>query len=337
MLPDTTIQDFKTITNLIKEARAKAIRKVNSELVLLYWNVGVYIVKKIKNAEWGESVVDNLADYIKETEPEIKGFNRRGLYRMKQFYETYTGNKKIKKLLPEISWTHHRHILSKTKSIEEKEFYMYLSVKEKYSSTQLEKKIDSGYFERFILSVNQQDKFVSQVETQIYPELSKIFLDTYILDFLHLPKVHSENDLQLAIVSNLKNFILEVGSDFTFVGEKYRLQVGNKDFYIDLLFFHRELQSLVVFELKITEFKPEYISQLDFYLEALDKLYKKPHENPSVGVLLCKDKNEEIVKFALNRSLSPSLIAKYETQLFDKTLLKRKLNEFYELSSKKES
>ncbi len=139
---------------------------------------------------------------------------------------------------------------------------------------------------------------------QLHPGISQPFLDTYILDFLDLPKGHTEGDFQQSIVSNLKDFILEAGRDFSFIGQNYRIQVGGKDFHLDLLFFHRQLQSLVAFELKITEFKPEYIRQLDFYLEALDREVKKEHEKLSIGVLLCKSKNDEIVKFALSRTLS---------------------------------
>jgi hypothetical protein len=156
-----------------------------------------------------------------------------------------------------------------------------------------------------------------------------------MLDFLSLPVSHSEKDLRKSIVRNLKQFIIEFGKDFSFIGEEYRLQVGNKDFYIDLLFFHRELQCLVAFDLKITDFQPEYLGKMEFYLEALDNIVKKPHEKPSVGIILCKNKDTKVVQYALNRSLSPTLIAQYETKLFDKKLLERKLDEFFQIDENK--
>ncbi|MEP0983996.1 DUF1016 domain-containing protein [Leptolyngbya sp. AS-A5] len=156
------------------------------------------------------------------------------------------------------------------------------------------------------------------------------------MDFLNLASNHSENDLKTGLVSCLRDFILELGRDFTFLGQEYRLQVGNSDFTIDLLFFHRELQSLVAFELKVDKFQPHYLGQLEFYLEALDRDIKKPHENPSIGVLLCRDKDDEVVEYALSRSISPTVVAEYEIRLIPKEVLRRKLNEFYELLASKE-
>jgi len=324
-------EDFILITSQIKQAHNRALQQINSELLNLYWNVGKFISEKIKNSDWGERVIDSLAEYLLINEPEIKGFNRRNLFRMREFYETYNGNEIVSTLWTQLSWSHHRHILSKTKNIEEKEFYMLLTVKEKYTVRELERIIDSAYFERYMLSEKPTVQNQNLVIQQKYPEIQKHILDTYSLEFLNLPEAHSEKELQQAIVENLKKFILEIGKDFSFIGQNYRIQVGNKDFYVDLLFFHRELQCLVVFELKVTEFKPEYISKMDFYLEAIDRQLKKPHESPSVGVILCKDKDDEIVEVALSRSLSPTMIAKYETELINKDLLRKKLHEFYEL------
>jgi predicted nuclease of restriction endonuclease-like (RecB) superfamily len=331
MLPENIKNDFKNIVFEIKQAHNKALQSVNTELLTLYWNIGKIISEKIKNSNWGDNVIDSLSEYIKMNEPEIKGFNRRNLYRMREFYETYSNNLKVSTLWTQLSWSHHRHIMSKTKTIEEKEFYMLLAIKEKHSVRELERIIDSGYFERYMLSDTKAIPNISIAKHLKHSEIQQNILDTYSLEFLQLPKTHSEKDLQQAIVENLKKFILEIGRDFSFVGQNYRIQVGNKDFYVDLLFFHRELQCLVVFELKVTEFKPEYISKMDFYLEAIDRQIKKPHENPSVGVILCKDKNDEIVEIALSRSLSPTMIAKYEIELINKDLLRKKLHEFYEL------
>jgi RecB family endonuclease NucS len=174
-------------------------------------------------------------------------------------------------------------------------------------------------------------KKVSPVETQLRKDISQVFKDTYVFEFLNLPGVYSENDLQKGLVQNIKKLLLELGKDFTFIGEEYRLKVGGKDFSTDLLFFHRELRCLVAFELKIDDFQPEYLGKLNFYLEALDRDVKKKHENPSVGVLLCKQKDDEVVEYALSRSLSPTMISKYKTQLIDKKLLKKKLHELFQL------
>ena len=335
-LPKDFQKDFSNIVSEIRAARKKVIETANKELVLLYWNLGKQISQKIQSSHWGDDAVGKLAGYIKKNAPDLKGFTRRSLYRMRKFYETYQDNKFVSTVLTQIPWSAHLHILSKTTSIEEKQFYIDLYIKEKYSVRELERQIDSGYFERCLIAKAKQDKYVSSAMTQLYPDISNSLIDTYVLDFLNLPDSHSEKELQQSIIENLKKFVLETGRDFTFIGDNYRIQVGNKDFYIGLLFFHRQLQSLVAFELKITEFKPEYIGQLDFYLEALDREVKKDHENPSIGVLLCKNKDDEIVEFALSRSLSPALIAKYETELIDKDLLKQKLNEFYELESQKQ-
>lgn len=321
-------RQFSEVVRMIHNARYSAIKSVNAELVKLYWSIGEYISRKVSSAEWGDAVVDNLADYIRDRYPEYKGFTRRGLYRMRQFYETYCQDKIVSPLVTQISWTNHLLVLSKTKSREEREFYIRLSIKENYSKRDLERQIDSGYYERVVLS----KKKVPLLVTQIHPASQEIFKDTYVLDFLNLPNVHTEQDLQRSIVSNLKNFILEFGRDFTFVGQEYRLQVGKNDYFIDLLFFHRELHCLVMFELKIDDFKPEYLGKLNFYLEALDRDVRKPDENPSVGIILCKSKDDEVVEYALSRNLSPALVAEYKTKLIPKNILRKKLHEYYLLA-----
>jgi hypothetical protein len=170
---------------------------------------------------------------------------------------------------------------------------------------------------------------VSAVLTQIPRDAVDVFKDTYVLDFLNLPESHSEIDLQKSIVSHLKEFVLEFGKDFAFIGQEYRLQVGRNDYFIDLLFFHRGLRCLVMIELKIDDFKPEYLGKLNFYLEALDRDVRKPEENPSVGIILCKSKDDEVVEYALSRNLSPALVSEYKTKLIPKKILKKKLHEYY--------
>lgn len=324
-------KDFSEIAEMIKSAQQRVLKLINTELIELYWNIGEYISKKVQSSEWGKSVVDNLAIYIEQNYPELKGFSNKNIWRMKQFYETYNNNKKLSPLVRELSWTNNLIILSRCKTIEEKEFYIYLSIKEKYSKRELERQIDSSYFQRYMLS----DIKVSPVAKEINPDISTAFKDSYVLEFLDLPKNFSEKDLQKSIIKNLKDFILEFGGDFAFIGEEYRVQVGNTDFFIDLLFYHRDLQCLVAFELKITEFKPEYLGKLNFYLEALDRDIKKDHENPSVGVILCASKDNDVVEYSLSRNISPALVAEYQTKLPDKKLLELKLHEFLMLKEER--
>ncbi|MFN7490338.1 MAG: YhcG family protein [Chryseotalea sp.] len=321
---------FADIVKLIKQSREQAIRLVNKTLIDLYWNIGQHVHTKIESAEWGDSVVEELARYIQETEPNLKGFSDKNLWRMKQFYESYKNEPKLSPLVREITWTNNLIILSRTKTTEEKAFYLNLCKQESYSKRELDRQISAGLFERTMLG----NAKLSPVLRELHPNALNSFKDSYIFDFLNLPTTHSESELQQGLVQQLKKFVLELGKDFLFVAEEYQLQVGNSDFYIDLLFYHRGLQCLVAFELKADKFKPEYLGQLNFYLEALDRDVKKEHENPSIGILLCKDKDSEVVEYALSRSLSPTMVAEYKTQLPDKQVLQQKLHELFEQNKK---
>ena len=309
------------LINIISESRQNALKKVNEELIRMYWKVGEYLSCEAKKASFGDSYVDLMAKAIQEAFPGIKGFNRRGLYRMKQFYETYCENKIVSPLVTQISWTNHLLIMSGCKSDEEREFYIKLCIKENYSKRQLQRQLDSGYYERYMLS---KDSLLPEKVKQLG---ENPFLDSYVIEFLDLPNEYHENDLRKALIRNMKDFILELGKDFTFIDEEYKVQVGGDDFRIDLLFFHRGLQCLVAIELKIGKFKPEYVSKLDFYLEALDRQVKKENENPSVGLLLCATKNDEVVEYAMSRTMSPMLVSEYKLQLPDKMILQKKLQE----------
>ena len=287
----------------------------------MYWKVGEFLSKETEHASYGDAYIDEISREIQETFPGIKGFNRRGLYRMKKFYQTYKDNDIVTPLVTQISWTNHLLIMSGCKTDEEREFYIRLCIKENYSKRQLERQLDSGYYERYMLS-----------KETLLPESVKKwgenpFLDSYVMEFLDLPNEFHENDLRKALIRNMKDFILELGKDFTFIDEEYKVQVGGDDFRIDLLFYHRGLQCLVAIELKIGKFKPEYISKLDFYLEALDRQVKKENENPSVGLLLCAAKNDEVVEYAMSRTMSPMLVSQYQLQLPDKAVLEKKLQQ----------
>jgi len=316
---------FADIVSLIKNAKAVALKTVNSTLINLYWNIGEYIHNRVKNAEWGQSVVKQLAEFLSKNEPDLKGFSDKNLWRMKQFYESYKDYPKLSPLVREISWSHNLAIFSRCNSPESREFYIKLSKKENYSFRELDRQISSGFFERSIIGNTK----LSTVLRELHTDLENSFKDTYVFEFLNLPEPHNESDLQKKLVQEMRNFILELGKDFLFISEEYKIQVGNSDFYIDLLFYHRGLQCLVAFELKVDKFKPEHLGQLNFYLEALDRDVKKSNENPSIGILLCKDKDNEVVEYALSRSLSPTLVAEYKTQLPDKKLLQRKIHELF--------
>ena len=322
---------FQKVVDIIENAKERAYRKVNEELILMYRDVGEYISKNSENASYGDAFVQKLADFFAENYPDLKGFNRRGLYRMKQFYELYKDNEKVSTLLTQLSWSNHLKIMSSCKSMEERIFYMNMCIREKYSARELARQVDSGYYERYMLSKKPAPPAIEDARKQT----NNVFLDNYVLDFLDLPETVSEHDLQKSIIRNLKDFILEIGKDFTFIGEEYRVQVGNHDYYIDLLFYHRGLSCLVAFELKIGEFKPQYVGKINLYLEALDREVKKQNENPSVGVILCASKDDEVVEFALSRSLSPTMVSEYNLKLIDKALLQKKLKEYIELADTK--
>lgn len=385
--------EFDSIVKLIQETQSRVRLYTNTALVTLYFDIGKTVSQKVAQGTWGQGTVQQLADYIQAQMPTLKSFNRRGLYRMKQFYETYCpgsefdtvlqnitalnsenqNNKNVsappthlsfefvstalvqnqrpqnEKVSPlatqlenndnniektivstlrtQLSWSVHLEILSACKLPEEKLFYLIMASKERWSQREIRRQIESGLFERYALSNTK----VSAVPTQLPAKINEHLKDIYSLEFLELGDDFSENDLQKSIVKNLKKFILEIGNNFSFVGEEYRVQVANRDYEVDLLFYHRALQCLVAFELKITDFKPEYLGKMNFYLEALDRDHKQPHENPSIGIILCKSKEDEIVEIAMSRSLSPTKVAEYTTKLIDKKLLQAKLHELGEL------
>ncbi|MFU2486494.1 PDDEXK nuclease domain-containing protein [Thauera sp. WH-1] len=321
-MPDS---GFAEIVDLIVTARQRAVQTVNAALIDLYWQVGAIISRKIAAAEWGDGVVAQLAEHIAHTQPGLRGFTRPNLFRMRQFYEAYRDDEIVSALLRQLPWTHNLIILSQSKHPDERVFYLRLAIQEKWSKRELERQFKAALFERAVLNPAK----VSPPVRQIHPQALDVFRDAYVVEFLGLSEPHSELDLHRGLLGRLKDFLIELGRDFCFVGSEFPLQVGKRDFALDLLFFHRGLNCLVAIELKVGRFEPEYLGKLGFYLEALDRDVKKPHENPAIGVLLCASKDDEVVEYALSRSLSPALIAEYQTQLPDKKLLQAKLHEFY--------
>src|SRR5271165_921943 len=312
--------DFDVVLELINSARIRAVAAANKTLIELYWSIGEYISQQIATDGWGEGTVEALAEYIQKRQPNARGYSARNLWRMMQFYETYRDLPKLSLLVTELSWTHNLLILSRCKREEEREFYLRVCLREKWGKRELERQLGGALFERTVLSPTK----LSPAVAETHPDAADLLKDTYLLEFLDLPPKHSEFDLERALI--------ELGRDFCFVGSEYPLQIGGRDFHLDLLFFNRALNCLVDFELKIEEFQPEHLGKLEFYLEALDRDVKKPHEQPSIGVLLCATKDHEVVEYALSRAVSPALVAEYRTRLPDKKLLQAKLHEFYALA-----
>ena len=323
---------FAEVVSMIDTARQQAYQAVNTSLIALYWEVGAYISAKLVAAEWGAGVVEQLARYLAVRQPGLRGFTRSNLFRMRQFYETYRDNSIVAPLVRQLSWTHNLIIMGQSKRAEEREFYLRIAAQEKWSKRELERQFRAALFERTIVEPAK----VSMALRRAQPAALDVFKDNYLVEFLDLAKAHDEADLHRGLIAHLKDFLLELGRDFCFVGSEFPMQVGGRDFTLDLLFFHRALNCLIAVELKVTRFEPEYLGKLSFYLEALDRDHRKPHENPAIGVLLCASKDNEVVEYSLSRTLSPAVIADYHTQLPDKQLLQAKLREFYALDAGKE-
>lgn len=355
------MNDFVGLIQLIQTARNRAMRAVNSELVNLYWQVGQYVSMRLEKSTWGDGMVAELAKYIQKHHPEIKGFDKNNIYRMCRFYESYNDKLIVAPLvlqiqsvdnesktlvapvvpqlqelnnlsdirntvLAQISWSHHLIILGRCKSPEEREFYVRLCIREHYSKRELDRQINSSAFERVMLGNAKLPENMKHLPQ----DMTNALKDSYVFEFLNLPEPYVENDLRKALLHELKQFMLELGPDYLFVGEEFPIKVGTRDFRIDLLFFHRSLQCLIAFELKTDRFEPEYLGKTNFYLEALDRDVRKPNENPSIGILLCKDRDEEVVEYALSRSLSPTMVAQYLTEMPEKKLLQQKLHELFQ-------
>lgn len=322
--------NFNKIIELIEERKNNAYTKINEELILLYLDVGKFLYELQQDSKYGDKVTTKASDFMKNNYPNIKGFTKRNIERMIQFYKIYKEDEIATPLVTQLSWTNNLLILSGSKSKEERHFYLKLAIKNNYSKRELDRQISSSYYERYILSDGNKLPSISKtVDEDDYPNTR--ILDTYSLEFLDLPERFNEFDLKTSIISNIKNFILEIGKDFTFIGDEYRIQIGNHDFFIDLLFYNRELSCLVAFELKLGEFKAEYLGKMNLYLEALDRDIKKKNENPSVGIILCSSKDKDVVEYSISKNVSQTLISEYKLKLIDKKILENKLKEVKQL------
>jgi len=318
-------KSFDELVVMIESARARAWTAVNAELVGLYWQVGKWLSERRAEAKWGDKMIVETAEYLSSRYSDMKGFSRPGLYRMLQFYELYQEDEIVSPLVTQIAWTNHLIIMARAKSPEERRFYIKKCILEHYSKRQLERQFDSEYYARCKLGE------AAPASPKVGTAARAVIPDLYSMEFIDLPAKHLEKDLRRTIVAQMKDFILELGHDFTFAGQEYPVRVGMSDFAIDLLFFNRALNCFFAFELKTRKFRPSDIGQIDFYLEALDRDVKKPTENPSVGVVLCTDKDDAVVEYALSRSLSPTMVATYQFALPDKAILANRLKQITEL------
>ncbi len=296
------------IKQKISNAQHEALKAVNQELINLYWEIGKNIVLRQQQFGWGKSVVKNLADELQNEFVGIRGFSVQNLWNMRQFYLEYQGNKKLQPLVREISWTKNLLIFQKCKDDLQREFYIKMVIKFGWTKNVLINQIDNQSYEKFLLNQTNFDKTVPKT----YQQQAKLAVkDEYNFDFLGLSEHHSEKELETGLINQVRTFLIQMGSDFTFVGNQYHLEVDEEEYFIDLLLYHRRLQSLIAVELKVGKFKPEYAGKMNFYLSVLNDTVKLPHENPAVGIIICKDKKRTTVEYALKDSNKPIGVASY--------------------------
>ena len=353
-------KEFESVYRIISLHRNKVVQVVNNESLMMMWEIGGFVSSRIKTSNWGDGVVRQLAEYIHTQDPTARGWSFRTLYKMVQFYEAYS-SESFKTLLSKTAvplnnsgivpletaqndnlefvpfemaqipnilfctgWTNHQIILNRCKSDQERLFYILYASRERLQNKELTRAIKTNVMDSLLGGKSKQSSTLSKT----YPTSPILFKEKIYLDMLGLPLSYKESKLRKEIVKHMKDFILELGKDFLFIDDEHRITVGGKTFKIDLLFYHRLLQCMVAIELKTTEFHPKDLGQLEFYLEALDQEERRSNENPSIGILLCKDADLEVVRFALNRSMSPTMIAQYKEQLQAGGVIQRSLEEF---------
>ncbi|MEA5594112.1 PDDEXK nuclease domain-containing protein [Rivularia sp. UHCC 0363] len=293
----------------IRTAQYEALKAVNKELIALYWDIGRLIITRQEGETWGKSVVEQLASYLQTEFPGISGFSTRNIWRMRDFYLTYHADEKLSPLVAEIAWTHNLVIMEKCKDSLEREFYIRATRKFGWTKNVLINQIENQSYEKTLLNQNNFEQTVSE---DIQNQAKLAVKDEYTFDFLELADEHSERQLEQAILARVEPFLQEMGGMFTFVGSQYRLEIGDEEYFIDILLYHRLLKCLIAIELKIGKFLPEYVGKMQFYLAALDDKVKLPDENSSIGIILCKSKNKTIVEYALKESNKPIGVATYQ-------------------------
>ena len=308
---DLYINFFSTIKERIRDARYKALKAVNKEQIRLYWDIGKMITEKQEALGWGKSVVEQLSKDLQNEFSGIKGFSVQNLWYMRKFYMEYCNNEKLQPLVGEISWTHNILIMSKCKDDLEREFYIRMTKKYGWTKNILIHQIEGN---AYALYLTGQTNFEKTLPEKYRSQAILSLKDEYKFDFLNLSDQYSERELELALINNIRQFLIEMGGDYCFVGNQYPLPVSdnNKNPYsIDLLLYHRGLQCLVAIDLKIGDFKPEHAGKMQFYLSVLNDKVKKDNENPAIGIVVCKTKNRTIVEYALQSSTQPIGVATY--------------------------
>lgn len=293
----------------ISEAQYQALKNVNKELITLYWDLGKMIVEKQATTSWGKSIVEQLSIDLRKEFPGITGFSSRNLWYMRNFYFTYKENLILQPLVAEISWVKNLVVLDKCKDDLEREFYIRMTKKFGWSKNVLIHQIENQSYEKYLLNQTNFDKTVPEKNKH---QAKLAVKDEYTFDFLELGEEHSEKELETEMVNNIRNFLTEMGGYFAFIGNQYKIEVEEEEFFLDLLLYHRKLKALVAVELKIGEFKPEYAGKMQFYLSVLNDKVKLEGENPSIGIILCKDKKRLIVEYALKDLSQPIGVATYK-------------------------
>ena len=293
----------------IHKAQYAALKAVNKELIALYWDIGKSIVSRQDQLGWGKAVVETVARDLQNEFPGMQGFSARNLWNMRNLYLAYRDNQKLQPLAAEISWTKNVIIMERCKDELQREFYIKVTKKFGWTKDVLINQIEAGAFERFMANQTNFDKAVPGK----YRHQAKLAVkDEYTFDFLEMAEEHSEKELERALVDNVRKFLVEMGGYFTFVGNQYRLEIDGSEFFIDLLLYHRQLRCLVAIELKIGAFKPEYAGKMQFYLSALNDTVRLPDEEPSIGIILCKEKSRTFVEYALRDSKKPIGVSTYK-------------------------
>jgi len=296
------------IKQRIRSAQYEALKAVNKELISLYWDIGQIIVEQQEGNTWGKSVVEQLAKDLQAEFPEVRGFSARNIWNMRNLYLNYCKSQKLQQLAAEIGWMHNIVIIEKCKDDLEREFYLRMTRKFGWSRNVLIHQIENQSYEKTLLN---QTNFEQTLPVEISSQAKLAVKDEYTFDFLELGDEHSERQLERAVLAKVEPFMREMGGVFSFIGSQYRLEISEKEYFIDLLLYHRRLKCLVALELKIGEFIPEYVGKMQFYLAALDDIVRMKDENPSIGIILCKSKDKTIVEYALRESNKPIGVAAY--------------------------
>jgi predicted nuclease of restriction endonuclease-like (RecB) superfamily len=301
-------QFLSEIRQRIAASQYAALNAVNKELISLYWDLGRKIVEKQEQLGWGRSIVETLATDLQKEHSGMNGFSSQNLWYMRQFYLNYRNEAKLQQLVGEISWGSNIIIFSRCKSNDERRFYLEMSRKFGWSRNILVHQIESQSYEKYLLN---QTNFDENVPEKYKGQAKLAVKDEYTFDFLELSEEHSEKELENALIGRINRFLLEMGDGFCFVGKQYRLEIGDEEYFIDLVLYHRKLKSLVAIELKVGKFKPEYAGKMQFYLSVLNDKARLDGENPAIGIIICKEKNRTVVEYALKDVKKPIGIATY--------------------------